>query len=113
MAERPLTESAGEVYNRAGYRARRRNVEEHELGARIILERGGDIAPFAITCGIYGWMAHTRFFGIEAEAAAEFERMKDGLAAILGIIPRKDDPEADAKGRLVSEAISAFVERFP
>jgi hypothetical protein len=36
--------------------------EEHGLGARITLEKDGAIAPFTITCGIYGWMAHTRFF---------------------------------------------------
>jgi hypothetical protein len=87
--------------------------DEHAWGARITLERGGDIAPFAITCGIYGWTIHTRYFGAEVEADAEFERMKDGLAAILGIIPRVDDPSRDLKSRQVSEAISAFVERFP
>jgi hypothetical protein len=30
--------------------------QEHELGARITLERNTRAAPFAITCGIYGWM---------------------------------------------------------
>jgi hypothetical protein len=34
--------------------------EEHPLGARISLERDCRVAPFAITCGIYGWMLHTR-----------------------------------------------------
>jgi hypothetical protein len=87
--------------------------EEHGLGARITLERDSQIAPFAIASGIYGWMCHTRFFGSEAEAVAEYERMKDGLVAILGGIPRLDDPECDAKGRRVAEDISAFVARFP
>ena len=32
---------------------------EHPDGARIALERGGAVSPFAITCGIYGWMVHT------------------------------------------------------
>jgi hypothetical protein len=36
--------------------------EEQVRGARITLERDTRIAPFAITCGIYGWMVHTRFF---------------------------------------------------
>ena len=36
--------------------------EEHSLGARISLERDTIVAPFAITCGIYGWMLHTRYF---------------------------------------------------
>jgi hypothetical protein len=39
--------------------------------------------------------------------------MRDGLAAILDIIPLVDDPGADAKMSAVSEAISQFVARFP
>jgi hypothetical protein len=87
--------------------------EEHGLGARITLERDSQHAPFAITCGIYGWMCHTRFFGSEAEAVVEYERMKGGLVGILEGIPRLDDPECDAKGRRVAEEIGAFVEQFP
>jgi hypothetical protein len=87
--------------------------EEHDLGARITLEREADNAPFAITCGIYGWMFHTRWFGSEADASAEFERMKSGLGAILNIIPRVDEPEADVKCQRVADAIGAFVEQFP
>jgi hypothetical protein len=87
--------------------------EEHELGARITLEKGGDIAPFAITCGVYGWMFHTRFCGSEAQGIADYDRMKEGLAAILSKIPRVDDPKVKTKGRLVEEAIQAFVEQFP
>ena len=33
--------------------------EEHADGARITIEQGGTIAPYSITCGIYGWMFHT------------------------------------------------------
>jgi hypothetical protein len=87
--------------------------EEHELGARITLERDSGIAAFAITCGIYGWMFHTRYFDSEAGSSAEFERMKSGLDAILNIIPRVDDPEADAKCQRVADAIGTFVEQFP
>ena len=36
--------------------------DEHPWGARITLERDGGFAPFALTCGIYGWMVHTRWF---------------------------------------------------
>lgn len=60
--------------------------EEHDAGARITLERGcSHGVPFAVTCGIYGWFFHTRLLGSEAEA--EFPAMRDGLAAILDIIP--------------------------
>ena len=47
--------------------------EEHPYGARITLEQGG-FAAFSITCGIYGWMVHTRFFSARAEADAAYER---------------------------------------
>ena len=47
--------------------------EEHLRGARITLERTTPTAPFAITCGVYGWMVHTRFVSTEAEAIAQFE----------------------------------------
>lgn len=86
--------------------------EEHELGARITLERDCNHGiPFAVTCGIYGWFFHTRFLGTEAEA--EFPAMMDGLAAILDTVPRVDDPNADAKCAGVTEAIQEFVSRFP
>jgi hypothetical protein len=85
--------------------------EEHDLGARITLEEGGSIAPWSITCGIYGWMFHTRFFGSEAEGNREFEVMKVGLEDVLRIIPLKDDATQE-KMSAVSTAIEAFVKRF-
>jgi len=81
--------------------------EEHTDGARITLERDGQTAPFAITCGIYGWMVHTRFFGAESEAQSAFESMRSELTRILSTIPLTADPE------VVSKSISDFVERFP
>jgi hypothetical protein len=85
--------------------------EEHELGARITLERGGSIAPWSITCGIYGWMFHTRFFSAEDESNREFDLMKAGLAEILAIIPTVAE-STDEKMSAVSTAIEAFVKRF-
>jgi hypothetical protein len=86
--------------------------EEHELGARISLERDcAQGVPFAVTCGIYGWFFHTRFLGSEAEA--EFAAMREGLTAILDRIPLVRDPDADIRAVEVSEAIQAFVDRFP
>jgi len=87
--------------------------EEHGDGARITLERGGQTAPFAITCGIYGWMVHTRFFGAESEAQVEFESMRAELSRIMSTIPLAADPEVGSKSGAVSESISEFVERFP
>jgi hypothetical protein len=87
--------------------------DEHSDGARITLERAGTNAPFSITCGIYGWMFHTRFFGIESEAQDEFETMKSELARIISAIPLAADPEIRAKSQVVCHLISEFVERFP
>ncbi len=87
--------------------------DEHVDGARITLERDGQTAPYSITCGIYGWMVHTRFFGKETEAQDEFDRMRSELTKIIDRIPLDSDPEADQKSDVVIESISEFVERFP
>ena len=87
--------------------------EEHSDGARITIERGGGIAPSSITCGVYGWMCHTRFFGTSQEATQAFEEMKVGLMSILALIPLESDPEADAKRARVVGGIEDFVARFP
>jgi hypothetical protein len=87
--------------------------EEHSDGARITLERNAKVAPFAITCGVYGWLVHTRFFGIEQKAQAEFDLMSAELGKILLMIPVTSGPEVDAKSRSVTDAISKFVKRFP
>ena len=87
--------------------------EEHALGARITLEQDGVIAPFAITCGIYGWIVHTRFFASRDDARHAYEAMKPELGTILEAIPLKSDPEVDDKSARISDAISDFVTRFP
>ncbi|MGV3659158.1 MAG: hypothetical protein ACO1TE_03215 [Prosthecobacter sp.] len=88
--------------------------EEHTGGARITIEREGGIAPFSITCGVYGWMCHTRFFGEGALAQDEFVRMKAGLEHILNLISAcpGEEKTSDAIDKAV-DAISAFVEQFP
>jgi hypothetical protein len=86
--------------------------DEHDDGARISLERGGT-APFAITCGIYGWMLHTRWFDDEAQARRDFDAMKQALGAIARAIPMKSDPDVDARTDATLTAIAEFVERFP
>jgi hypothetical protein len=64
--------------------------EEHDAGARITIERDGNSAPWSITCGIFGWMVHTRFFATEAEAQSECEKMKAEIAAILEALSSSD-----------------------
>ena len=85
--------------------------EEHDLGARITLERHCSIAPFAVTCGIYGWFFHTRFASTETEA--EYSAMSSRLEVILDLIPLEGDPQKQAATERTIHAIEAFVSRFP
>lgn len=86
--------------------------DEHPLGARITLERGGGTAPYAITCGIYGWMMHTHFSAAEAEAQRDYDRMREALTSILAGMSDSDSPEdEDRRARTVS-AIERFVDDF-
>lgn len=87
--------------------------DEHELGARITLERDGRTAPFAITCGIYGWMMHMRFFATEADARLAHDAMRQALGEIMLTIPLDGDPDRDARMTEVTRRIVEFVERFP
>jgi hypothetical protein len=87
--------------------------DEHGLGARITLEKNGAFAPFAITCGIYEWMMHTRFCSTLAAAQSDYHAMKIELANILDAIPMRTDPDVDVKSASVADAISAFVDKFP
>ena len=86
--------------------------EAHGAGARITLERGG-FAAFSITCGVYGWMVHTRFFSTRDEAEAAYDAMKPELAAIAEGVPMEDDPELDEKRDRVVAMITDFVDRYP
>jgi hypothetical protein len=85
--------------------------EEHALGARITLERDGGIAPYAITCGIYGHMMHTRFFGSEDEAKPQYEAMKGALAGLLEAADAT--AEIDGGRQVLLDGIRKFVETFP
>ena len=87
--------------------------EEHDFGARITLERLGEQEPFGITCGIYGWMMHSRFIETRGKAQADYDAMKRDLATIVEMIPLKSDRDVDLKMDKASVAISAFVDRFP
>jgi hypothetical protein len=78
--------------------------EEHAAGARITLECDAPSAPFAITCGIYGCMVHTRFFGHEAEATRAFEDMKQALDRIM---------RCEAEIGEVSNKIAEFIAQYP
>ena len=85
--------------------------EEHVLGARITLERATIVAPFAITCGIYGWMLHTRFFASEGEADAQYEQMKDALSALLEAA--EQTAAIDGGRKVLMDGIDEFIGNYP
>lgn len=88
--------------------------EEHSRGARITLERDAGDVPFAITCGIYGWMVHTRFLGNQVDAVQEYEQMKIAMAGLMSKIPdAARNNEDDQQLSQVSSAIEDFVKMYP
>jgi hypothetical protein len=88
--------------------------EEHDpWGARITLERDAKSAAAAITCGLYGWMVHTRFFSELEAARREYEAMKVDLAALVALAPFDTDPDLRLKSSALIKEISAFVEKYP
>jgi hypothetical protein len=85
--------------------------EEHPAGARITLERDGQAAPFAITCGLEGWFVHTVFFPSEAEAQDAFKLMKRELERIAAFVPSASN-FTEQQTKAVKQAIKGFVTRF-
>ena len=93
--------------------------DEHRDGARITLERdvvlpSGRRVPFAITCGVYGWMVHARFLDHAEDAQCDYEAMRDDLGRLLAMIPTRTDIDDDVDGsiRPIGDAIGAFVDRY-
>ena len=57
--------------------------EEYNGLSRITLEENGVVAPYSITCGVYGLMAHTAFAGDKVKASQMYQGMKQELQAFL------------------------------
>ena len=85
----------------------------HDDGARITLEKLAGETNYAITCGIYDWMVHTRFFNTKLAAYHAFEAMKNDMDAIIAAIPLKNDPERERKMDVASQTMSRFVDKYP
>jgi len=83
--------------------------EEHLSEARITLERDTTAAPFAITCGIYGCMMHSRWFSTEAEASSQYDEMKTALSALLAT-EYEGGPECCDS---FLDGVAKFVETYP
>lgn len=86
--------------------------EAYAEGARITLEHNSSAAPFAITCGVSGWLVHTRYFHDELTAKQSFEEMKAELEKILALIPSEENATEDQL-RSVTSALLDFTKRFP
>jgi hypothetical protein len=80
--------------------------DEHVEGARITLEHDGVIAPWSITCGVYGLLVHTRFFDTQEAAEVALADMKVGLDDVLREL---DVDDLEQQGRLAQR----FVAKFP
>ena len=102
--------SVGTVGSNGGVIAR---DEEHESGARITLEEESSFAPFAVTCGIYGWMFHTRYFSDKAEASDEYDAMKNELNEILESISAEEENLDEEAHKEIAEKMERFVEKYP
>lgn len=86
--------------------------DEHVYGARITLEKGCLRAPYGITCGVYGWLVHTRFVADEESAQHAVEEMRKALTEIVNLLPsEEDDADAVDYDRL-TDAVADFGERF-
>jgi len=57
--------------------------EEHAWGARITLARNSGVAPWSITCSVYGTFMHTAIATSENEAKIKYSNMKRDLVSIM------------------------------
>jgi hypothetical protein len=80
--------------------------EEHEAGARVTLKHGSSY--ISVSCNVYGWIDHTRFFSSVSEAQREYVLMKSSLGNMVENILLAG--KSDLK---MWEAIAEFVRRFP
>jgi hypothetical protein len=86
--------------------------EWHPADARITLERDGETAPFAITCGLAGWFVHTVFFSTEADAKSAFESMKAAIDHIIKLATGDTAFTLEQRTFAVMDAIRDFVAHF-
>jgi len=87
--------------------------EEHPIGARITLEEAVPLGvavregvnAWAITCGGYGALVHTRFFGSRRAAESAYDEMKPVLAQLASI--------EGALSQTERNPYEEFVRRYP
>jgi hypothetical protein len=80
--------------------------EVYASRVRVTLKRGEK--HISVSCNIYGWMDHARFYNSISEALREYKLMKPLLANMVeNILPKGEG------GLKMWEAIAEFVRRFP
>lgn len=80
--------------------------EEHARGGRVTLKQGKTF--ISVSCHIYGWMDHTRFFYSLGEAQREYIIMRTLLGSMIENIL-----SAGADEIKMWEAIANFVRKYP
>jgi hypothetical protein len=82
-------------------------------GCRLTLEQDESRGFYALTCGISGWLVHTRYFGDVTEAHAAFDEMKPALAQLGAQLPADGPKNMPNAARTGGPLLAAFVARFP
>jgi len=65
--------------------------EEHSKGARLTLEKGGDITPYSITSGVYGCFFHTTYLSTLEEGVNELYAMKAEISEFFDTETTSDE----------------------
>ena len=86
--------------------------EIYGSAARITFEAEGQVAPYAITCGIFGWMVHTHFVAQQEAVERDFEAMKQALSRIVNALQNEGEPRANEEEDAIA-LMSAFVHQYP
>jgi hypothetical protein len=86
--------------------------ETYTEQARLTLEQDESRSFFAITCGVSGWMVHTRYFGDATEAHAAFEEMQPALVELLSRLPQGGPTGSPDARRTGGPLLAAFTSRF-
>jgi hypothetical protein len=87
--------------------------EEYGPEVRLTLEQDESRSFYALTCGVAGWLVHTRFFDSRDQAIAAFEQMRPALEELWSQLPREDPRRSREAARVGGERLSAFIVRFP
>lgn len=84
-------------------------IEDFECndGARVTIERDGDIAPYCVTLGIYGLMFHTHFASTEIDAKMFMDFSMQKIDEVFSLYEtaesERDTTWHDNHNRLLSE----------